>query len=184
MFTYPEGGSTDFEDGASSGDEMAASLLGLGSEGGGSSGGKRRRGQRQLETQPFPEQALNAARLGAAMQAAEEAGIALPAALRAASSSSSSRAGSSSSRRSSPSGSGSATAEPSSSTSRSSSAGSSSKKAAAAAVHIYPFGIDGAELVSIAESLGVRNRLALAEKVQDADAVLALRAKIKTSEWL
>lgn len=184
MFTYPEGGSTDFEDGASSGDEMAATLLGLGSEGSGSSG-KRRRGQRQLETQPFPEQALNAARLGAAMQAAEEAGIALPAALRAASSSGSSRAGSGSSGRSSPSGSSGATADPSSSaSSNSSSAGGSSKKAAAAAVHIYPFGIDGAELVSIAESLGVRNRLALAEKVQDADAVLALRAKIKTSEWL
>ena len=184
VWTYPEGGSTDFEDGASPGDESASSLLGLssgssgaGSEAGGGGGRRRQRGQRKVETQPFPEQALNAARLGAAMQAAEEAGIELPAALRAGGSSS---AGSSSSSRSaSPSG---RATDPASGSS--SSSGGSSKKAEGrpAAVHIYPFGIDGAELVGIAESLGVRSRLALAERVQDADAVLALRAKIKTGE--
>ena len=188
VWTYPEGGSTDFEDGFTSADEAAGGLRGTGSPSGsegGSSASRRRRGRRQFETQPFPEQALNAARLGAAMQAAEEAGLPLPAALRSSSTSSSSsmassRAAGSGSRAGTSSSSSSSAAEPGSSSSNS--GGGSKKAAAAAAVHIYPFGVDGAALVDIAESLGVRSRLALAEKVQDADAVLALRAKIKTGE--
>lgn len=183
VWSWPEGGSTDFE--GDEAEEQAAA-------GGGSS---RRRAakqprRQQVETQPFPAEALNAARLGAVMQAVEEAGLPLPPALRAAAA----RAGGGAAAAPSSFGMGppasSSTSSSGSSRSATGGGGAPVGKASAAAagystaLHVYPFGIDGASIADIAESLGVGGNLVVAERLQDADAVLALRAKIKTSSWI
>ncbi|PSC75743.1 nucleic acid-binding [Micractinium conductrix] len=172
VWSWPEGGSTDFEE--EEDDET------LGGGGGGSASAGRRRGgaraqqqQLQLETQPFPAEALTAARMGAALQAAEEAGVDLPLALRAAAAARASSSG----RPTSSSGGGSTAG----STAGSSPGGGFGKPADPAAVHIYAFGLDNASVAEIAQSLGVGTSLVVAERLQDADAVLALRAKIKSS---
>ena len=185
VWSWPEGGSTDFEDDDGSPDAFLAGSAAFAQGGlraqrqqrsasaGGGQGGQGGQ-RRQLETQPFPPQALEAARRGAAL-AAEQVGLGAgapgaaglpPLAARAAL-----RPGSSSSSSSSSSGGGSKVGK------------SRSGGAAAPAVHVYPFGLDGAGLEEIAASLGVGASLAVAERLQDADAVLALRSKIKTSEW-
>ncbi|KAL4421440.1 hypothetical protein ABPG75_010731 [Micractinium tetrahymenae] len=179
VWSWPEGGSTDFEDEEE--EEQAAA----------SGGSSRRRSpkqqrRQQVETQPFPAEALNAARLGAVMQAAEEAGLPLPPALRAAAA----RAGGGAAAEVNSFGMSRPTssASSSSSNSRSSSIAGCKGSAAAAgystALHVYPFGIDGASIADIAESLGVGGSLVVADRLQDADAVLALRGKIKTSSWI
>lgn len=131
VWSWPEGGSTDFEE--EEDDET------LGGGGGGSASAGRRRGgaraqqqQLQLETQPFPAEALTAARMGAALQAAEEAGVDLPLALRAAAAARASSSG----RPTSSSGGGSTAG----STAGSSPGGGFGKPADPAAVHIYAFG--------------------------------------------
>lgn len=140
VWSWPEGGSTDFED-DEAGEQEAPS------------GGARRRASRQqrrqqVETQPFPAEALNAARLGAVMQAAEEAGLPLPPALRAAVA----RAGGAASAGAGSFGMSRAMSSSSSASSSSSRGSASAGKGGAAAaghstaLHVYPFGIDGSSI--------------------------------------
>ncbi len=140
VWSWPEGGSTDFED-DEAGEQEAPS------------GGARRRASRQqrrqqVETQPFPAEALNAARLGAVMQAAEEAGLPLPPALRAAAA----RAGGAASAGAGSFGMSRAMSSSSSASSSSSRGSASAGKGGTAAaghstaLHVYPFGIDGSSI--------------------------------------
>lgn len=176
VWSWPEGGSTDFEDSSDEEDGPGGEAGAISASSSSSSSAQQQR--RQVETQPFPPEALSAARLGAAMQAAQGAPLA-PRAAAAASVFGGTNSGT---------GSGAVPAKPGSSK-KAGSGGSSSRAggsagSAAGAVHVYCFGLEGANLAEIAQSLGVSGSLVLADRLQDADAVLALRSKIKTSEWL
>jgi hypothetical protein len=166
VWSWPEGSSADFD--SDSEESEAAQRR-----------GRQRHKRQQVETQPFPVEALSAARMGAALQAAEEAGVPLPLVLRAAAAGSSQAGGLP---RSASSSSGSID---SSSAGRSSGSGkisSSGGGSSSSVLHVFPFGIDGSGIRSILESLGLTGSLVVADRIQDADTVLALRSKIKTSE--
>lgn len=156
VWCWPEGGSTDFEDDEAEDGEA-------GGEGAATprrTGQQRRRAARQaMDTQPFPADALAAARRGAEQMSGRAAALrGDPAAPQAPPSSSrgSSRATSGSS--------------------------GSNADTSSAALHVYPYGLDGAAIVEVAESLGLGGGLAVAQRIQDADTVLALRGKITSSE--
>jgi hypothetical protein len=158
VWCWPEGGSTDFEDedeeeeGAASGEGAAAARR---------SGQQRRRISRQaMDTQPFPADALAAARRGAEQMSGRAAALRGDSAAAAAPS----------------------TAKPSSA-GGSKSGGSGSGGESSTALHVYPYGLDGAAIADVAESLGLGGGLVVAQRIQDADTVLALRGKINSSEW-
>lgn len=168
VWSWPEGSSADFD--SDSEESEAAQRR-----------GRQRHKRQQVETQPFPVEALSAARMGAALQAAEEAGVPLPLVLRAAAAGSS-QAGGSPRSASSSSGSIDSISGGRSSGSGSGKSSSSGGGSSSSVLHVFPFGIDGASIRSILESLGLTGSLVVADRIQDADTVLALRSKIKTSE--
>ncbi|KAI3423869.1 hypothetical protein D9Q98_009703 [Chlorella vulgaris] len=170
VWSWPEGSSADFD--SDSEESEAAQRR-----------GRQRHKRQQVETQPFPVEALSAARMGAALQAAEEAGVPLPLVLRAAAAGSS-QAGGSPRSASSSSGSIDSISGGRSSGSGSGKSSSSGGGSSSSVLHVFPFGIDGASIRSILESLGLTGSLVVADRIQDADTVLALRSKIKTSSWI
>jgi hypothetical protein len=106
----------------------------------------RRRGARlDVETQPFPEAALAAAR-----------GQPLP-----------------------PQDSGASPARV-----KASSAKAAPAAAGAPPLRVYPYGVDSDSVLSVADALNMPGRLVIVAQIQDADAVLATRAKLKASGWL
>lgn len=135
VWSWSDSGSTDFEDSDGSGDEATvaeaapSSSSWQGDAGSGST---------------FPPDALRAARLGAALQAAGEVPAVAAALAQAASSSSSS-------------------SEP---------------------LRVYALGLEAEQVRGAAAALGLGARLALAARVQEADAVLVLRDHLKSSGWV
>lgn len=161
VWAWPEDEATDVRES----DDEATGMVGPGSrptargarEGAQSAKSK---GQRlHVETQPFPEAALRAARAGAAPASADGS----PPVARPSKGASSSGNGSSS-------------------IIGSSTSGRASSKATALKVFLY--GVDEDSVQSVVEALGLAGSLGIAAAVQDADAVLATRAKLKTSGWV
>lgn len=60
----------------------------------------------------------------------------------------------------------------------------SSHPASARALKVYPYGVDADSVLSVAEALNLRNSVAIASQIQEADAVLATRSKLKASGWV
>jgi hypothetical protein len=141
IWSFPEGETTDYEDDSDAEREDAAAALatavqrvpsrrspssssGSGS-GQSSSSGSRRVG---VETQPFPPEALAAAR-----------------------------------------------------TRHSFAAGAAARPDA---LQVYLYGVSGDDVASVAQALRMGDAVAVADKLEDADAVLATRQKLKSSTWI
>lgn len=132
----------------------------------GANGGGQRR--LELETQPFPEVALAAARGRFAMGAAALA------------SSSSSFATSLTSLEN---------ADDEMDTIKGHKLKSSNKNAiahpaSASALRVYLYGVDSESVLSVADALNLRSSIDIASQIQDADAILATRGKMKASTWI
>ncbi len=56
--------------------------------------------------------------------------------------------------------------------------------ASAAALKVYLYGVDADSVWSVAEALNLRSSIGIASQIQDADAILATRGKIKASTWI
>jgi stage III sporulation protein SpoIIIAA len=133
----------------------------------GANGGGQRR--LELETQPFPEAALAAARGGFAMGSAA---LALQQQQQAAS------------------------AENNDSDDddgmdtikghklKSNNKNAIAHPASAAALRVYLYGVDSDSVLSVAEALKLRSSIDIASQIQDADAILATRGKMKASTWI
>ena len=126
---------------------------------------KKRRGKRiDIETQPFPEAALAAARgiqnISESSFSATESSLSSPITTEA--KSGKSIAGS---------------------ISRGSRA-ASHPDTGAGALKVYTYGVDSESVLSVAEALNLRSSIAIAAQIQDADAVLATRNKLKASGWI
>ena len=180
VWCWPEDGSVDYEDSdESGGGEDAEGAAGPPPS---SSGGARRGSpQARADPQPFPAQALSAARDGAAALAARSSlGAAPPSQQqqqRAAGPSFSSGGPR-------PLDSGLGTLKSASSGSGSSKGGKQAAAAAAGALHLYPFGVEAEVVSEVVEVLQLQGKLVVTAALQEADAVLALRTKLKSSAWI
>jgi len=132
----------------------------------GANGGGQRR--LELETQPFPEAALAAARGGFAMGAPAQH------------SSSSSATNSTSSENAD---------DDEMDTIKGHKLKSNNKNAiahpaSASALRVYLYGVDADSVLSVADALNLRSSIDIASQIQDADAILATRGKMKASTWI
>lgn len=169
VWLWSDTGSTDFED--SDSDDPSMPSLGSSSSRSRSmldrhhSQDQQQQQGQQVDASGFPPDALQVARLGAALLAAGEPGLQLAMPSRSSPSNPSSISSPSSisrmSKGSSPWG----------------SRGSSSSRCS-----VYLVGLDPASVSSATQALGLAGQLEIASRLQEADAVLALRSKLKTSE--
>ena len=169
VWAWPEDGATS---GSDSDDEGTSTILSntIGKDGTSPSvlppKTKKRSGSGQkrleLETQPFPEVALAAARGGFAMGAAAAAA---------------------------------AVAESKSSSDddidtikghklKSNNKNAIAHPASASALRVFLYGVDEDSVLSVAEALNLRKSIDIANQIQDADAILATRGKMKASTWI
>lgn len=147
IWAWPEDAATSSSDEE---DQAAATAAAIEAAGDLADRARRRKGARlDVETQPFPEAALAAARGQALPAAAQRDRETPPPPAKA-----------------------------------SSFAKAAPAAAGAPALRVYPYGVDSDSVLSVADALNMSGRLAIATQIQDADAVLATRAKLKASGWL
>lgn len=64
------------------------------------------------------------------------------------------------------------------------SSSSSSSSPGAGALRLFVYGVDGGSIWSVGSALRLEGKLQLCDRLEEADAVLALRSKLKSSAWV